>query len=130
MSVIHSHINKKFGIIFKKVIGSWDSEAVKAEIETTVNHPDFKREYSAIYDIRSAEISSRYYDDVQYFATWVEGQVPARGEGYKVAIVASDAVQYGLARMYMAIGDQLPFEIMVFRDIRAAFEWVKKKDLK
>jgi hypothetical protein len=42
----------------------------------------------------------------------------------RVAVVAPIDVSYGLARMYEALSDRVPWEFCVFRDVAAARVWL------
>ena len=44
--------------------------------------------------------------------------------GRKVAVVASTNIVYGVARMYEMLSEQLPQQIMVFREMDKAKEWL------
>jgi hypothetical protein len=47
-----------------------------------------------------------------------------RLDNHRLAIVASEDVVYGMARMYQSVSDDGPQNVMVFREIAEAMEWL------
>ena len=53
------------------------------------------------------------------------GSMVAHDAGARLAIVVATDVSFGMARMFEAYADTAPFDVCVFRCMRAAVDWLR-----
>ena len=63
-------------------------------------------------------------EEMQALVTHVGLKRAHRGTGYRLAIVAQDAVLVMLADIFKALSSPLSFQVRVFRDIDEARSWI------
>lgn len=86
--------------------------------------PGFTPGMSFLVDFTGARLNQVTEPQVRHLAHHGRSFTDGWGE-YRTAIVASDDVAFGLSRMYEAVGDRPGLELKVFRDRRAAFDWLR-----
>ena len=77
-----------------------------------------------LIDLREADSRPRNPDTLRQFAEFVKEHINDPAKPPKVAIVAPKSLTFGLARMYQAYTDTVPWEFVVFRAIDAALAWL------
>lgn len=83
-----------------------------------------------LVDLRETNSITRSTSVLRQFAGFMAASLKDLETEPKVAVVAPNALSYGLARMYEAFSDSVPWDFMVFRDIDPALEWLDlPKDL-
>jgi hypothetical protein len=107
-----------------KVSGPITMDLVKSVVEGFMRHPDFRQGDDVLWDFREASISDVSADALRDVASFVDRRQERRGSGYKVALAVSGDFEFGLARMYEAFADRLPFRVRVFRDVDKANAWL------
>ncbi|MGD9161675.1 MAG: hypothetical protein PVG39_24910 [Desulfobacteraceae bacterium] len=78
-----------------------------------------------LIDLRETDSRPRNPDTLRQFAGFVSEYFNNSAVPPKVAIVAPKALTFGLARMYQAYTDTVPWDLVVFRAIDAALAWLK-----
>lgn len=92
-----------------------------------MGHPDFKPGMDALWDLQAASFDELNQAELLKMMEFVAAHQDQRGAGYKVAIVVGSDLQFGFARMYELMSYSLPSRKLIFRDIRSAFKWLKKR---
>jgi hypothetical protein len=77
-----------------------------------------------LVDLREADSSPRTSDVLHQFAGFMQSSFEGLNTRPKVAVVASKDLSFGLARMYEAFADSIPWDFTVFRTIEAALIWL------
>ena len=77
-----------------------------------------------LVDLRKADSSPRSKEVLRDFAGFVSGRLAGIVTHPKVAVVASQDLSFGLARMYEVFADSVPWDFVVFRAIDAALAWL------
>jgi hypothetical protein len=77
-----------------------------------------------LVDLRKADSSPRSSDVLHQLADFMQSSFEGLTTGPKVAVVASKDLSFGLARMYEAFADIIPWNFIVFRDIDEALTWL------
>jgi hypothetical protein len=122
--IVHTFADKKSSVMIHTVTGEITFEEVKSSYEKVRTHPDFQENMNTIWDIREADASSFDPQDVIRLARYFETQITNRAE-YRVAIIASRDLTYGLSRMYQVATADLPAKIGIFINHEDAAKWVK-----
>ncbi len=126
---INIGINKTTDLISVIAEGDLTFEEILLGLTRVVEHPDFVKNQDVIWDFRNAKPAVFPEPrDIRLLADHMRNLREKRGSGYKVAVIASEDHTFGLARMYEAYSDRLPFELTVFRDAGKAYEWLNDKD--
>ena len=77
-----------------------------------------------IWKFREGPLSFQY-GDIYKIKDFVFQYYPQNRNGHKTAIVVENGFQAGIAKEFANIVKELPAEIEVFFDLKAAKEWVK-----
>lgn len=84
----------------------------------------WKPGFNEIVDVRNAQVKSVTSKGLLQLSDLVKSYVKEKGIEFKTAIIAPEDLQFGLSRVYEAISHESPEEIMVFRDLNNAFDWL------
>jgi hypothetical protein len=84
----------------------------------------FDLSMNLLVDLREADSSERSADVLHEFADFVRAAHNSLTTHPKVAVVAPKDLSFGLARMYEAFTDSVPWDFTVFRVIEAALAWL------
>ena len=86
--------------------------------------PSFARGVGTIIDIRDSE-SERTHEEIRQIAKLLGEQ---RGKtGDRLAVVVSDALHYGLGRMFAAYAEFRDLSVEVFTNLEDANRWLEAK---
>ena len=92
----------------------------------------YKREPTALllWDMSQADVSHITTDILQKFVK-KSAELGASRQGDRIAVIASEDLQYGLARMSEAIVNivSAPYIFAIFRTRQEALTWLKQSDL-
>lgn len=86
--------------------------------------PRFKKTFHVLVDLREAKSGVRSPEALRSIAEFRRQWLDNPDVAPKVAIVAPADISYGLARMYEAYSDAMPFHFVVFRAVEAALAWL------
>lgn len=124
---VNTYVDKKFSVITHTVTGEITFQEIKSSYEAVLSHPDFQEDLCVIWDIRDADASKFDSQDVIRLARYFETQLKNRTK-FKVAIIVSRDLEYGLSRMYQVAAADLPAEIGIFINLEDAKKWVTGSD--
>ncbi len=77
-----------------------------------------------LVDLREADSSPRSSDVLHKFADFMQPFFESLTTRPKVAVVAPRDLSFGLARMYEALADAIPWDFTVFRNTDTALAWL------
>ncbi len=123
MSPISSNINTKLNLIHHVCAGKISSTDVIAAFDRVVADKDFHPGMSVIWDFHKARINVGP-EELQALVTHVGLKRQNRGTGYRLAIVADDAMMRMLADIFKALASPLSFEVQIFPTPDEAIAWV------
>jgi hypothetical protein len=121
---IVTHFDATSGLVTLKVDGEVDGPMIKEALQHVVDDPDFRRGADMLWDFTNARSHDPTAGGVQDLAMFVVSLKEKRGAGYRVALVASRDLEYGIARMYQAYAEQIPATLKVFRSLEEARLWL------
>lgn len=84
----------------------------------------FDISFDLLVDLRRADSSTRSTEALREFAECVSERYPNSDTRPRVAVVATENISFGLARMYEALSDTVPWDFHVFREVSDALEWL------
>jgi hypothetical protein len=120
-------VDKKDAVMIHKVTGEITFEEIKSSYKAVLSHPDFQENIRVIWDLRDADASEIDRQDVIRLARYFETQLKNRAE-FKVAVIVSRDVEFGLSRMYQVAAADLPAKIGIFINLEDAKKWVTGSD--
>jgi hypothetical protein len=96
-------------------------------LQNLLNDPDFKPNIDSIWDFRS--VTTRLIDaqEITDLINFVRTIQEKRGRDYRVAIIVTRDMDYGLARMFEVHSQDLPFQVRIFEDLEQAKSWLKPR---
>jgi len=86
---------------------------------------EFDKSMNILIDLQQTDSSPRSSEVLRQFADFVKVQYGDTTARPRVAVVAPKDVSFGLARMYAAFADSVPWDFVVFRDMGAALGWLR-----
>jgi len=125
--IINTVVDKKAAVMIHTVTDEITFEEVKSSYEAILSHPDFQEDMNSIWDIRNADASKFDRQGVIRLARYFEAQLKNRAE-YKVAVIVSRDLEYGLSRTYQVAAADLPAKIGIFNNLEEAKKWVTGSD--
>ena len=121
---VHSEVDEKQNLIIHHFNDSVSLQTLIQTIETTLSDPKYKPGMNAIWvcedgtkiDINSEE--ARKLGDISRKA------FDQSGISYKLAMVASEDLAYGMQRVYEGWCNDRPVSIRTFRQFDDAYDWI------
>jgi hypothetical protein len=120
---VNTVVDKNAAIMIHTVTGNLTFEGIKSSYAESVTHPDFQKDMKVIWDIRDADASNFDTHDVIRIARYFETQLKNRTK-YKVAVIVSRDLEYGLSRTYQVAAADLPPQIEIFNNLEDAKNWL------
>jgi len=125
--IVNTVVDKKDTVMIHTVTGEITFEEIKSSYEAILSHPDFQRDMYAIWDVRDADASKFDSQNVIRLARYFETQIKSRAK-FKVAVIVSRDLEYGLSRMYQVAAADLPAKIGIFINLEEAKKWVRESE--
>jgi hypothetical protein len=125
--IVNTVVDKKASVMIHTVTGEMTFDEVKSSYESVLSHPDFQENMNSIWDIRDADASKFDSQYVIRLARYFENQLKNRPE-FKVAIIVSRDLEYGLSKTYQVAAADLPAKIGIFINLEEAKKWVTGSD--
>lgn len=122
---ITTEINKEKNIRRHIVKGTIDRSEFIQSLKEIYNSSDFDPKMNALWDLQEADFSDVFSEDITAFIDSFDRKWGC-GEEIKIALVVSSDLSYGMSRMFEIMrGNLTSNEIVVFRDINKAKEWIE-----
>jgi len=80
--------------------------------------------YDRLVDLRRTDSSVRSSDALRALAHILEQQYAGTNLNPKTAVIAPQALSFGLGRMYESFASSVPGEFVIFRAVDAALAWL------
>jgi hypothetical protein len=122
--MIRTRIDRTAGLVTHTGTGDLSDLEIEVAFRTRFEDPDYRSGMKVLWDCRQASISALSEDGIRRLVATNLKYRDARGSGMS-AIVVSHDVDYGVVRVFQAYADQLPWEMMVFRDLEEAVGWLR-----
>lgn len=126
MNNVEINIDKNKNIVFFEVGETFDYEHFEIAFKKAVSDKSYDKNMNIMWDLRKLKFSSLFKNtnELRKIFNFVKENESNYGKGFKMAIVTSSDLVFGIARMYEMISEGLPFERMVFRDYEDALSWL------
>ncbi|MCW8955879.1 MAG: hypothetical protein OQL09_03280 [Gammaproteobacteria bacterium] len=121
-TIIDTHIN----IVIHTAYGKFGPGDVKHILDGLISNPDFKQDMNVVWDFREVTDINFSAEELKQIVGYTEAHLAYRKPDYKLALVASDDLIFGLARMFMAYSEHLPIKITTLRTLKEAMAWVQE----
>ncbi|MDH5483674.1 MAG: hypothetical protein OEY43_00435 [Gammaproteobacteria bacterium] len=122
---IHTHINSELHCVERIVEGEFNFNKFFSSFHEIDTVPGFVKGMDALWDLRQADLSQMSVDTVDKISHYIANNTDKRGVDYRIALVVSTDLAYGLARMFRTMSDQIPVNINIFRSMDDACDWLK-----
>jgi len=87
--------------------------------------PQFEAGMNVLWDFSKGTHAIEFStSDIQNIVTMTAGHIKQRGARYRLALLATQDLFFGLSKMFEAYGDEIPIEIHVFRSMEEALDWL------
>jgi len=121
---IESHVRAEDNLVVLTHVGKIGDDEFLAFYNRFFKSDTFKPPMNMLVDLRKADSSPRSAEVLRRFAEFLQAERPDITSHTKVAVVAPKDLSFGLARMYEALSDSVPWNFVVFRAMDAALAWI------
>ncbi len=108
-------VDTKAGVVIARTSGRLSARDIIAALDAIFGDPEFQPGMSEVWDMRSGAIDALSQAEVQAIVAFVTARLESRGCG-RLAIIASEDLTHGVARIVYGWAVDLPFEREIFRD--------------
>jgi len=105
--------------------GAITGKEILQALQELLTDPDFKTNMDVLWDFRAVTTRNIDTQEIKDLVTFIRANQTKRGSDYRVALVVSQDLHYGLARMYEAYSQDLPAQIKIFGKLDEAIAWLK-----
>ena len=117
-------IHSDLGLVVAQFQGNVTDEEVLQTYRRVLNDAEYRPEFNDLIDLLDVEGFNLKAGTMRQIIMLAD-QAHADGpKSFKTAVVASNALPYGLARMYEALADGSAVNVSVFRNVTEAMEWL------
>lgn len=116
-------IDQRQGIIRTIATGVLTNDELIAHKKKIVADPAFKRGMVELSDVRAVDRLEVTAEGVMELALLDHADRDRLGD-FKLAIVVSQDVVFGMGRMYQTRTSENPLNVNIFRDMQSACEWL------
>ena len=118
-----STINSELHLLEHCCRGTVQAQDFIDAFDAAMKLPGFERSMSVLWDLREAKIDAKP-EEIQALTTHVGLKRDHRCTGYRLEVVAGDAMLIMLADIFKALSSPLSFQVRIFRDIDEARSWI------
>jgi hypothetical protein len=119
----HLHIDPVTRLVQKKFVGELGLDDLVRSLQVETDHPDWAPGCACLCDLSEASVRSVEAGDVRTFVATLRTHRQVYSGG-RWAILAPTDLEYGMARMYLVLAEELGVEQEVFRSRREALDWL------
>ncbi len=125
---IERYIEPTSGLVVFTVTGGGRVKDMITALEDLFAAPEFRKNADILWDFSKWRADPPEAGELRELVSFLHKNKDKRGSGYKVSIVVSRDLDYGLARMFETYAENLPFTIRIFRKRPPAESWLKQPD--
>ena len=123
MPILYNYSPDDNLVIFQHV-GDVPDDEFLSSYEEFFKNPCLSENIDILVDLEKTSSSQRSSGALRLLAKFLHAKFVDSAVRRKVAVVAPKHLSFGLARMYEAFSDLVPWEFIVFRDREAAQAWL------
>ena len=124
MSVV-TEINEGKNLIIHHFSENISLQLLADTIKNTVEDPKYKVGMNAIWSCDEGTVVNMTSEETQALGEFARQAFDESGVGYKLALVASDDLAYGMARVYEGWSNDRAVDIKTFRKLDEAVAWME-----
>ena len=121
---IEVEIDKRAGVAVLRVRKSPSRNEARFALDELLAHPDYTPGMNVIAIVEEGSTACLTSPNVQAIADHAMARRDRLGSNYRLALVVSSTVDFGVSRMYEAWSQNLPRKVELFRSLADAYEWV------
>jgi hypothetical protein len=125
---IEFHFKPDSNLVICVHVGTIHDDEFFASYKELFESERFNTSLNLLIDLRQTDSTQRSTDALYQFADLTQEHYIVTSSHPKVAVVAPSPLSFGLARMYDALADLVPWDFMVFNDIDGALAWLGVPD--
>jgi hypothetical protein len=104
--------------------GTISSADIIKTLHGLLQDSQFKSGMDILWDFRQVKTENMKADQIREIVSFIKNNQEKRGAHYRVALVVSRDIDFGLARMYEAYTQELPFQLQIFKTLSSAEDWL------
>ncbi len=122
---VETRIDTEKNLVIHTVIKGFGLADIEPAWRAMLADPDFKSGMNVLWDFRRGVHTDQFSNaDMQKIMSMTAEHIRQRGAQYKLALLASRELYFGLSRMFEAYGDDIPIDIHAFRSLDEALDWL------
>ena len=121
--------DKEIDTLVLRISGKVKADTYKEGTELIIKSAHFHPGIAAIWDFRDADIRSLTSNDAYGVIEYAKRMTSERGSAWLTAVVASEDVTFGMARMLELLSESAPYTMMVFHKMEDARKWIRSKNV-
>ena len=121
---IEVEIDKRAGVAVMRVRKSPSRNEARSALDELLAHPNYTPGMNVIAVLEEGSVARFTSPSVQAIADHAMARRERLGSNYRLALVVSSTVDFGVSRMYEAWSQHLPREVELFHSLADAYEWV------
>ncbi len=122
---VETVIDVKKNLVVHVITESFRMADIEPTWKAMLADPQFRPGMNVLWDFRKGTSAIEFStSDIQNIVSMTAGHIKQRGAQYKLALLATQDLFFGLSKMFAAYGDEIPIEICVFRSMEEALDWL------
>lgn len=121
---ISYYIDEDLGVVFTTASEVLTENELLEHKRKLISDPKFQPGFVELSDVRSISDLEISASGLERFVEQDESD-SERLKGFKLAIVVSGALEFGMGAMYEMMSRENDKDVRIFRDIRVAKEWLQ-----
>ena len=124
---VNTVIDTEKNLVTHTVIKGFGLANIEPAWAAMLADPEFQAGMNVLWDFRLGMHTDQFSaNDMQKIVAMTAGHIQQRGAQYKLALLASRELYFGLSRMFEAYGDEIPIDIHAFRSMEDALDWLNE----
>lgn len=116
-------IDKDLGTAFLTSSGKISQQELKERAISLIHDPDWQPGFNILTDYSEASLTDLNYEKIKELVEY-QIQVAHKVGSGKCAVVAPQALEFGMARIWESLSDNNPLSIKVFNNTSDALNWL------
>jgi len=123
MAITHT-LYKKEKIVFSTLSGIITDSLLLESYAALYTSKDWLPGLDEVVDLSHADMTAVSADGMQRLAALTMSHTKSKCESFRTALIAPDDLIFGLSRLYEGVSEESPEQVMVFRNLSQACDWI------
>lgn len=121
-------IHEEQGLFVSRWVGAISDSDLIPSYDRLFANEKYQPGFHELVDLRNANMAGVTVDGSRGLARMVESYLAGKCGSFRTAVIAPEDLSFGIARIYGAVAEESPEDVMVFRELTDALEWIGVDD--